>query len=136
MVNEAGLTLGAHTRFHRSTRYDGAYVLDLCHEIVRRASSLDEAIAIAKERPVAANWGPCVSSAADGRAISIETTADGVRVLEGGDHDTVTNLHLHPDHQGSQVWPFPAWSAHADGRRQRLESIAQRGLEGAGAESS
>ena len=130
--NEAGLTLGAHTRFHRSTRYDGACVLDLCHEIVRRASSLDEAIAIAKERPVAANWGLCVSSAADGRAISIETTADGVRVLEGEDHITVTNLHLHPDHQVGQVCPFPAWSAHADGRRQRLESIARWGLEGTG----
>ena len=130
--NEAGLTLGAHTRFHRSTRYDGACVLDLCHEIVRRASSLDEAIAIAKERPVAANWGLCVSSAADGRAISIETTADGVRVLEGEDHITVTNLHLHPDHQVGQVCPFPAWSAHADGRRQRLESIARWGLERTG----
>ena len=130
--NEAGLTLGAHTRFHRSTRYDGACVLDLCHEIVRRASTLDEAIQISKERPVAANWGLCVSSAEDGRAISIETTADGVRVLEGSEHLTVTNLHLHPDHQPGQVSPFPAWAAHADGRLQRLEDLAQAGLQNAG----
>ena len=31
-----------------------------------------------------------------------------------------------------QVCPFPAWSAHADGRRQRLESIARWGLERTG----
>ena len=128
--NEAGLTVAAHTRFHTDVRFDGAGIVDLCHDLIRRAENLDDAIRIANERPVAANWGICVSSAQDGRAISMETAGSGVRVVEaktGEEHLAVTNLHRHPDLIEGSLEPFPAWTVHSDGREKRLNQVAREG---------
>ncbi|MDP6934127.1 MAG: C45 family autoproteolytic acyltransferase/hydrolase, partial [Myxococcota bacterium] len=128
--NEAGLTIAPHTRFHRDTRYDGAGIVDLSHRIIQYAETLDDAVRIARERPVASTWGMCITSARDGTGIIIETTGQATEVLEPGegrDYVTCTNLHRHPNLVDGQVAPFPAWYEHADGREQRLIQRAEEG---------
>ena len=132
--NEAGLTVAAHTRFHRDVRFDGAAIMDVCHDIIRRAETLADAVAIANERPVGSTWGILVASASEGRAAVIETTGQQVCVIHAGPKDhrvTCTNLHRHADLVDGQVIPFPAWTEHADNRERRLRQVADQGPLGA-----
>ena len=125
--NEAGLTVAAHTRFHKDVRFDGLAVVDLCHDIIRRASTIEDAISIAKERPVASTWGLMVSSAQDRKAVVLECTGRQTRPLhppEGRDYLTCANLNRLEGLVEGQVNPFPAWSEHSDCRERRFHQRA------------
>lgn len=133
--NEAGLVVTLHTRFHRDVRFDGAAVVDLGHEIVRRAETLADAAFIARERPVCSTWGIAVSSASQRRGIVIETTGRDVVVLQptpGDDFLMATNRYRHPLCQEGQVASSAAWAEHSDGREARLRAITEAGLERGG----
>lgn len=133
--NEAGLALTAHTRFHRDVSFSGAGIVDLCHDIIRRAETLDDAVKVAQERPVASTWGLAVSSARDGEGLIIETTAKRTVVIRpqpSRDFVTATNLYRHPDTQDGQLAPSPAFSQHCDGRESRLRALATAACEQGG----
>jgi len=122
--NEAGLTVTMHTRFHRDITFKGAAVVDVGHDIARRAETIDEAIAIVRERKVASTWGIAVSSASERRAVVIETTSRDVRVVEPAkdrtDHLSCANRYRHPDNHAGELDTSAAWGAHSDGRQGRL----------------
>jgi len=125
--NEAGLTVTAHTRFHRDITFRGAAVVDIGHDIVRRAETIDDAVAIAREHRVASTWGLAVSSAAEHRAVVIETTARDVRIVDPtadrGDHLTCANRYRHEATRAGQVETSSAWEAHSSGRQGRLRAL-------------
>jgi hypothetical protein len=124
--NEAGLSLTVHTRFHRDVRFDGAAVVDLCHDIIRRAETIKDAVKIANERPVASAWGLMVSSAGERRAVVLETTGREVALLEpvsGSSSIGCANQHRHPRLSGGQVAPMSAWVEHSDAREKRLRQV-------------
>ncbi|HEY5926587.1 MAG TPA: hypothetical protein VIV11_33095, partial [Kofleriaceae bacterium] len=62
-VNEAGLVIAPHTRWHVGVKFGGAMIVDLVHDIARRAESLDDAIRIARERHTSSTWGIAIGSA-------------------------------------------------------------------------
>jgi hypothetical protein len=138
--NEAGITISAHTRLHRDVCFSGAGIVDLGHEIVRRAESLRDAVAIARERRVASTWGIAVSSARERRAITIETTAARVEVVApapGEELLSCTNHYRHEATRPGELWPSPGWPVHSGARARRLESAARaavRAGRGLGAE--
>lgn len=126
--NEAGLTVTAHTRFHREVSFDGLSIVDLGHLIVRSARTLTEAIAIASRRRVASSWGLVVSSAAERRAICIEVHAGRVAVDCGDglqEFFCTTNRNQVLAMQPGEVAPSPAWVRYSEGRR----SAMRRALE-------
>ncbi|MCC6995653.1 MAG: hypothetical protein IT370_13675 [Deltaproteobacteria bacterium] len=126
--NEAGLTVTAHTRFHRSIRFSGASVVDLGHDIARRAESLADALAIARERPVSSSWGLAVSSARERRAIVVETAGDRVEAaLPHTDHLTCANRYRHAATRRGEVDASAAWAAHSDAREARLHDLVEQG---------
>ena len=128
VFNEAGLVLTAHTRFHREVTFDGAAVVDLGHEIARRARSLADAIRIARERRVASTWGLCVSSASERRAVVLELHAGGVEVVEprrGEALLTCANRYRHPRMQVGEVAASPAWGEHSDARERRMRELLE-----------
>lgn len=135
--NEAGLTLTAHTRFHREVSFDGLSIVDLGHLIVRSARTLTEAIAIASSRRVASSWGLVVSSASERRAICIEVHAGRVAVDCGDaqrDFFCTTNRNQVEAMQPGEVAPSAAWVRYSEGRknamRRALEAIEPgRGFE-------
>lgn len=135
--NEAGLTVTAHTRFHREVSFDGLSVVDLGHLIVRSARTLTEAIAIASSHRVASSWGLVVSSALERKAICIEVHAGRVAVDCGdGQRDffCTTNRNQVPSMQPGEVAPSAAWVRYSEGRRdamrRALDEVAPgRGLE-------
>lgn len=127
--NEAGLTLTCHTRFHRDVGF-GRAIVDLGHEIIRRATTLDEALTIARETRVASSWGLFISSASEQRAVVIETTASGVEATWPGTDEpflATTNHYHHPALQVDEISPSPAWLQHCFGRYSVLRGRAAAG---------
>jgi hypothetical protein len=126
VFNEAGLVITSHTRFHTAVAFKGASVVDLVHDIGRRAESLADAERIARERPVASSWGLAVSSARERRGVVLEIHAGAVRVVEpaaGNEHVVCCNRYRHPEMQDGQVASTPAWALHSDRRERRLHAL-------------
>lgn len=132
--NEAGITVTAHTRFHRDVRFDGATVVDIGHAIVRQAESLGDAIRIARTMPSASTWGLAVSSARERRAITLELTGGGCQVVQPcGEHLVCVNRYRHPAFLAGEVAASPAWAEHSDGRERRLDALVESARENGGA---
>jgi acyl-CoA:6-aminopenicillanic acid acyl transferase len=128
--NEAGLVVTAHTRFHRDVRLDGAGIVDIGHDIVRRCETIADAVKVAGERRSASTWGLAVSSGREGKAVVIELSGGGAAVVEpsdGADALTCANRYRHPSMIGGQIAASPAWAAHSDTRQRRLGELVARG---------
>ncbi|HUQ05883.1 MAG TPA: C45 family autoproteolytic acyltransferase/hydrolase [Kofleriaceae bacterium] len=124
--NEAGLVITSHTRFHRRVAFKGASIVDLVHEIGRRAETLADAERIARERPVSSTWGLAVSSARERRGISLEIHAGRVAVVQPAgpnEHLVVCNRYRNPSMQDGEVAATPAWPMHSDRRERRLAQL-------------
>ncbi|MBL4847075.1 MAG: hypothetical protein JKY65_16265, partial [Planctomycetes bacterium] len=118
--NEAGLTLTAHTRFHRDGRlFGGLAVVDLCHQIVRYARSLEEAVDVARRRPPASTWGLTITSGRERSGLVIELTSKGlaaIQPLPGEDFLAHTNRYADPALARRQVAPAAGFLQNSDGR--------------------
>jgi hypothetical protein len=124
--NEAGLVITSHTRFHRAVAFKGASVVDLVHEIGRRAETLADAERIARERPAASTWGLAVSSARERRGIVLEVNAARVEVVGptgGNEHIICCNRYRNPLMQDGEIAATPAWPLHTEGRERRLAQL-------------
>lgn len=122
--NEAGITITAHTRFHRDVRGTGASIADLGHEIVRRARTLDDAVSVAREVGSSSSWGLMVSSAAERSAVVIETSGralEATRPRRDAQHLACTNRYLAPPLREGQVTSSPAFAIDSDARCHRLD---------------
>jgi hypothetical protein len=128
--NEAGLTLTMHTRFHRDVTASGRGVLDLGHEIIAGARTLDEAVEIAARAPVASSWGVLVSSHRERRAVSLETAGARLGVVEpapGEDFLAVANRYRDPEMIRGEVTISPGFVANSNGRELTARRYAQAG---------
>jgi hypothetical protein len=136
--NEHGLTLTVHTRFHREVRFDGAPVFDLGHEIVRRASTLAEAVDVARKVGAASTWGILVSSAKERSACLIETTGERVAVsepLSGRSYQACTNRYVARHLQEGEVTTSRAFVRDSDARLARVDSALREANVGFDAEA-
>ncbi len=128
--NEAGLTLSAHTRFHRDVSFYGASIIDVGHDIIRRAETLKDAIRVAREHPFASTYGLLISSARERSAVLLETTARATEVVPAppsGSHLACTNRYLSPVLQRGEVTAASVFTADSDARYARAEETAARG---------
>ncbi len=128
--NEAGLTLTFHTCFHKHVRFDGIGAVDLGHEIIRKAESLDDAVRIACARPVASSWNVIVSSARQRSAMVLEIngqTVDVFRPARGEDFVACANRYRTNALRQGQVSPSAGFIANSEGRSKVLRRHALRG---------
>lgn len=124
VVNEAGLVFAPHTRWHRGVTWGGAMIVDLVHDLARRAETLADAVAIARERPVSSSWGVAIGSARERSAIVLELAGPLLDVVRPtGDTLTCTNRYRAPALQAGQVAGSAAWALHADRRERRLRAL-------------
>jgi hypothetical protein len=124
--NEAGIVITSHTRFHRSVAFKGASIVDLVHDIARRAETLADAERIARERPAASTWGLAVSSARERRGIVLEIHAGKVAVVQptgANEHLVCCNRYRNPLMQDGEIAASPAWPLHTDRRERRLTQL-------------
>ncbi len=129
--NEAGLCLTTHTRLHGDVRFSGAAVIDLCHDIIRKARTLAEAEKIARQRPIASTWGLLISSTAERSALLIETTANQLQVTRPDAAQqslASTNHYLAVALRPGELAPNSGFTAHSHGRLQRLQRAVREGL--------
>jgi len=128
--NEAGLSVTTHTRFHRGVVFQGVGIIDLVHEITRKAETLADAVRIVREQPVASSWGIHVSSARERQAVVIETAGTLVERVEPvarEDFLACTNRYRHPTLMPDEVTLSSSFVANSDGR---LSSCQRTGAGG------
>ncbi len=122
--NEAGITVTAHTRFHRDVRAVGTSIADLGHEVVRRSRTLDDAVSIVRELGSSSSWGFLVSSAEERSAVVIETSGKAVeatRPHRDAQHLSCTNRYLAAPLREGQVTSSAAFAIDSDARCHRLD---------------
>lgn len=127
-VNEAGLVIAPHTRWHVGVKFGGAMIVDLVHDIARRAECLDDAIRIARERHVSSTWGIAVGSAREKSALVLEIagpTVEVVRPAPGASFLVCANRYRTQALQAGQVAASAAWAQHSERRERRLRSLVE-----------
>ena len=127
-VNEAGLVIAPHTRWHVDVKFGGAMIVDLVHDIARRAESLDDAVRIARERHVSSTWGIAIGSAREKSGLVLEIagpTIEVVRPAPGASFLVCANRYRSPALQAGQVAASAAWANHSERRERRLRSLVE-----------
>ena len=126
VINEAGLVIAPHTRWHRDVTWKGAMIVDVVHDLARRAETLADAIRIAKERPASSSWGICVGSAREKSALVLELAGPHVEIVPArGDYLVCTNRYRSEALQQGQLAASHAWSHHSDHRESRLRALVE-----------
>ena len=128
VVNEAGLVIAPHTRWHNDVTWSGAMIVDIVHEIARRAETLADAIAIARERPASSSWGIAVGSAREKSALVLELAGPHLEVVRpppGAEYLVCNNHYKSPAIQRGEFRASHAWSAHSGRREKRLRSLVE-----------
>jgi hypothetical protein len=125
-VNEAGLVIAPHTRWHVGVKFGGAMIVDLVHDIARRAESLDDAVRIARERHVSSTWGIAVGSAREKSGLVLEIAGPSVEVVRpapGTSFLVCANRYRSESLQAGQVAASVAWSEQSERRERRLRAL-------------
>ena len=126
VVNEAGLILAPHTRWHRGVTWGGAMIVDLVHDIARRAETLADAIAIAKERRASSSWGIAIGSAREKTACVVELAGPYMdTVRPHGDYLACTNHYRTETLQAGELAASAAWGIHSNRREARLRQLVE-----------
>ena len=128
VVNEAGLVLAPHTRWHVGVRFGGAMIVDLVHDIARRAETLADAVAIARERPISSTWGIAVGSARERSGLVLEIAGASVEVVRpaaGASYQLCANRYRSEALQVGQVASSAAWALHSERRERRLRELME-----------
>ncbi len=122
--NAEGISLTFHTRFHRDVDFQSTGVIDLGHEIIRTARTVEDAINIVSSHKVASTWGIVVTSAREKKAAIIETTAKKMRVswAKNGRIGN-TNHYLHPDMVPGEIATSNSWTSYTVDRLRLVESF-------------
>lgn len=127
-VNEAGLVIAPHTRWHLGVKFGGAMIVDLVHDIARRAECLDDAVRIARERHVSSTWGIAVGSAREKSGLVLEIagpTVEVVRPTPGASFLVCANRYRSEAMQAGQVAASAAWAEHSERRERRLRALVE-----------
>lgn len=122
--NAEGLTVTVHTRFHRDVNFEATGVIDLGHEIISNARTINDAINIVNSHKVASTWGIVVTSAKEKNAAIIETTAKKMRVTWAKNgHLGNTNHYQHPDMIPGEIATSNGWTSYTVDRLRLLNEF-------------
>lgn len=128
VVNEAGLVIAPHTRWHVGAAFSGAMIIDVVHDIARRAETLDDAVRIARERPISSTWGIAIGSAREKSGLVLEIAGPQLEVVRpavGASFLVCANRYRTPSLQQGQVAATSAWALHSERRERRLRHLVE-----------
>ncbi|HEY6038445.1 MAG TPA: C45 family autoproteolytic acyltransferase/hydrolase [Kofleriaceae bacterium] len=128
VINEAGLVFAPHTRFHAGITFGGAMIVDVVHDLARRAETLEDAIRIARERPISSSWGIAVGSAREKSACVLEIAGPAVEVVRpaaGASFLVCANRYRSAALQAGELAASEAWAFHSERRERRLRALVE-----------
>jgi hypothetical protein len=120
--------IAPHTRWHLDAAWSGAMIVDLVHEIARKAECLEDAIRIAREMPASSTWGIALGSARERAAVVLEIAGPRVEVVRpeaGASYLVCANRYRTPTLQERQVAASAAWALHSDRRYRRMVQLVE-----------
>ncbi len=127
-ANEAGLTLALHINTTRDVSLDGMPMIWLVDQIVRNATSLDEAVRIAARHPAACGFTIIMTDAKNRRAGALEFSAGRQTLREGEAGRLVqTNHYLDPGQQDAELEVNTSIRAQTLGRFNRAQELVDAG---------
>ena len=129
--NQAGISISTHNRFHLRATWNGLPIHDFIYAIISQARTIAEALEIARRiGPPASTYGIAISSASERKAVSLETCADKLRIVEPGAEETflaVTNHYIDPRMREEEISFSPAQRYNSLGRYEILREQAALG---------
>ena len=128
VINEAGLVIAPHTRWHVGAGWRGAMIIDVIHDLARRAETLDDAIRIARERPISSTWGIAVGSTRERSGLVLEVAGPQVEVIRpapGASFLVCANRYRTPSLQAGQVAATSGWALHSERRERALRMLVE-----------
>ena len=123
VVNEAGLVIAPHTRWHKDVTFGGAMIVDLVHQIARKAETLADAIAIARATPASSSWGVAIGSGRERAACVIELAGPHVEVVRPTGNTLVCTNHYRSRLTEREFRGSQAWAIHSERRAARLREL-------------
>jgi hypothetical protein len=128
VVNEAGIVIAPHTRWHVGAGFSGRMIIDVIHDIARRAETLEDAVRIARERPISSTWGIAVGSTREKSGLILEVAGPSVEVVRpeaGASWMVCANRYRTPSLQAGQVAASRAWAQHSEKRERRMRQLVE-----------
>jgi len=104
-MNDKGITVGGHFMAFDNATADGVSFAILENEIMRKASCLDEAVAIIRSNKIAGSWGLFIADGNTRKAIAVEANSEiiAVRHMEN-DSIYQTNYALSSDMMNHDIF--------------------------------
>ena len=104
-------------------------IVDVIHDIARRAETLEDAIRIARERPISSSWGIAIGSGREKSALVLEVAGPAVEVVRpapGASYLVCANRYRTAALQQGQLAGSEAWAMHSERRERRLRALVER----------
>lgn len=127
--NESGLVFSLHTNFTRDVRTKGTPLFTLCHKVMARCTTLDEAIDSIEAEPRLCGLSMFLVDTRARQAAVVGFSARQMEVVYPEQDVLVrSNHYTTPAMQRNEVAPYP-WQRNSRGRFQRIHALlaAHRG---------
>jgi hypothetical protein len=101
-------------------------IVDVVHDIARRAETLADAIRIVKERPTSSSWGIAVGSMREKAGCVLELAGPHVDIVRPrGEFLACTNRYRTETLKARELAGSAAWGIHSDRREARLRQLVE-----------
>lgn len=122
--NASGLYLGSHTVPSTEVATDAVPAFFIANEVMAKAKTFDEALAIFRSRTAESGWTYVLYSEREKRLASVEINAKGVSVRPMvGDWHVQSNHYITPEKQGQDLFINQSIKDDSHGRYDRLQQL-------------
>jgi hypothetical protein len=126
--NEAGIALSLHAHFSKKVSLRGVPIFFLGEDILEKARTLDEAIALCKQFNPMGSWALNLSSFGENRHVTVELVGGEIRVREPDERAGIahTNDFQHPDFEKDELHFCRDFKEDCVARREALLHLARK----------
>ena len=125
-MNESGIAVAIHIALSLDCSSAGRSIINICHDVARRARSLEEAVDIAFSHRAASGCTLLIASGPQRKAVAVEFSAKAARLrLPQGERIVQTN-HYQTALREREA-PYAAFLAHSRARYERAMQLLDSG---------
>ncbi len=121
-MNESGITLALHMNYSKRVTLSSTPVVVIGHEIIRQATSLKEAVEIARQYEIGSGWSFVLTSARENNAVVLEEDSKDFELRGLVDrHLICTNHYVSESLRKHETWHSPGKEMDSNARMNRVK---------------